>query len=282
VRVDLILVPYDSGHRGVRTGFGPLRLAEYGVEESLQRAGHQASVKIVEPAADLTTEVGTGFELMRELSHAVRSSIGDGAFPIVLAGNCNSCVGTVAGVGAADLGILWFDAHGDLNTPETTETGFFDGMGLAMTTGRCWKAMLATVPGFEPVVDAHIVHVGSRALDAAEVAMLDRSAIRLIPAPETDSGRVQESIASALRDLRRRVGRIYVHVDVDVLDTGEARPNHLAVPGGLGLAAVEEAIDLARNLFELSAFAVTSFDPTYDRGDAVLQAAVRLLGAALA
>ena len=219
---------------------------------------------------------------MRGLSDAVRSSIGDGALPIVLAGNCNSCVGTVAGVGAADLGILWFDAHGDLNTPETTESGFLDGMGLAMATGRCWKAILATVPGFAPVADAHIVHVGSRALDAAEVGMLERSAIGLIPAPENDGGAIQESIALALRDLRMRVSRIYVHVDVDVLDTGEAQPNHLAVPGGLPLGTVEEAITLARDLFKFSALAITSFDPTYDRGDAVLQAASRLIEAALA
>lgn len=282
MEIELALVPYDSGHRGVRTGLGPIRLLESGVDETLRRLGHRVSVRTIESSASLTTEVGTGFELMRGLSAAVRSSVGSRALPIVLAGNCNSCVGTVTGVGAADLGVLWFDAHGDLNTPETTESGFLDGMGLAMITGRCWKAILATIPGFSPVRDAHVVHVGSRALDVAEEAMLQRSDIQLIPAGETGGAGIQNLISSALRELRTRVSRIYVHVDVDVLDAGAAQPNHLAVPGGLRLGVVEEAITLSRDLFELSALAITSFDPTYGRGDTVLQAATRLVEAAVA
>ena len=282
MKIALILISYDSGHRGVRTGLGPMRLLEHGVDESLRRLGHQVNVQTVESSAALTTEVGTGFELMRGLSHAVRSSVGGGAFPIVLAGNCNSCVGTVSGVGAADLGILWFDAHGDLNTPETTESGFLDGMGLAMATGRCWKGMLATIPGFAPVPDAHIVHVGSRALDVAEERMLSRSDIRLIPARYPDPTDLLDSITSALQDLQKRVSRVYVHVDVDVLDAGEAQPNHLAVPGGLPLKVVEESITMARDLFELSALAITSFDPAFDRQDIVLQACARLVEVAVA
>jgi arginase len=282
MKVDIILVPYDSGYRGVRTGLGPIRLLEHGVDESLRRLGHQVDVQTIESAAGLTTEIGTTFELIRELAGAVHSSVSDGALPIVLAGNCNSCVGTVAGSGGGDLGILWFDAHGDLNTPEITESGFLDGMGLAMATGRCWKAILATIPGFIPISDAHIVHVGSRALDPAEERMLGQSDIQLIPAQGSDAAGIQESVAAALRELRNRVSRIYVHVDVDVLDTGEARPNHLAVPGGLSSSAVKESITMAKELFELSAFAIASFDPAYDYRDAVLQESIALVEAAVA
>lgn len=281
VRIDIILVPYDSGYRGVRTGLGPIRLLEHGVDESLRRLGHQVDVQTVESAADLTTEVGTTFELIRELAGAVHSSVSDGALPIVLAGNCNSCVGTVAGSGGSDLGILWFDAHGDLNTPETTESGFLDGMGLAMATGRCWKAILTTIPGFDPISDAHVVHVGSRALDPAEERMLGQSDIQLIPSQGSDAAGIQESIAAALRELRNRVSRIYVHVDVDVLDAGEAQPNHMAVPGGLPLSVVKESIAMAKELFELSAFAIASFDPAYDYCDTVLQASVALIEASV-
>jgi arginase len=180
MRIGIILVPYDSGHRGVCTGLGPICLAEHGIDESLRRLGHQVGVQTIESAAALTTEVGTTFELIRGVSSAVRSSASSGALPIVLAGNCNSCVGTVAGVGVTDLGVLWFDAHGDFNTPETTETGFLDGMGLAMATGRCWRAILSTIPGFSPIPDAHIVHVGARDLDVVEAQMLSQSDIRLV------------------------------------------------------------------------------------------------------
>ena len=112
--------------------------------------------------------------------------------------------------------------------------------------------------------------------------MLGQSDIQLIPAQGSDAAGIQESVAAALRELRNRVSRIYVHVDVDVLDTGEARPNHLAVPGGLSSSAVKESITMAKELFELSAFAIASFDPAYDYRDAVLQESIALVEAAVA
>ena len=78
----------------------------------------------------------------------------DQRFPVVLAGNCNSYVGTLAGLETDRAGVSWFDAHGDFNTPETTTTGFLDGMGLAMASGRCWKAMPETIAWFQ--VQMHI------------------------------------------------------------------------------------------------------------------------------
>jgi arginase family enzyme len=60
----------------------------------------------------------------------------------VLSGNCNTAVGTISGLGTSDLGVVWFDAHADFNAPETTTTGFTDGIGLAVAVGHCWKAMV--------------------------------------------------------------------------------------------------------------------------------------------
>ena len=67
----------------------------------------------------------------------------------MLAGNCNTALGSVAGLDHLDrTGVVWFDAHGDFNTPETTVTGSFDGMALAMLTGRCWTGLYIACPAF--------------------------------------------------------------------------------------------------------------------------------------
>jgi arginase len=210
----------------------------------------------------------------------VRSAVDRKAFPIVLAGNCNSCVGAVTGIGPSELGLVWLDAHGDFNTPETTESGFLDGMGLAMATGRCWKALLNTMPGFAAVADANVVHIGSRDLDAEEERMLRASDIQLVSSNNVDTSKIKEAVRTALLELRRRVTRVYLHVDVDVLCVDGAMPNHLAVPGGLPVQIVEEIIATIRELFEVCGVGIASFDPVYDRDDQVLRAGVRLLEAA--
>src|SRR5687767_5622219 len=110
----LFVVPYDSGHRDVRMGSGPLRL-----QSELAMDGER-----IEAAADWRAEISTAFQLYAQL--ATRIAARHDSFPIVLGGNCGVCIGTASGTGTSDLGVIWFDAHGDFNTPETTNTGFLD------------------------------------------------------------------------------------------------------------------------------------------------------------
>ncbi|HET9910721.1 MAG TPA: arginase family protein [Anaerolineales bacterium] len=281
MNIQIIQVPYDSGHKGMRTGRGPEHFLQHGVEQALREHGYQVTSARIESKNSFTTEVGTTIELNRSLAEQVRSAINDKIFPIVLAGNCNSCLGTIAGIDQDQLGILWFDAHGDFNTPETTISGFFDGMGLAMATGRCWQALLETIPGFHPVREANVLHIGVRDLDPAEEKLLNQSEVEVLrPGKETSSFR--KSVEAALDKLSDKVSRVYLHVDLDVLDTGEALPNHLAVPGGLSVEAVEEIIEMTQKRFEVRAGAITSFDPSYDKGDEVLNAGIRIMKAFVA
>jgi arginase len=276
MNVQVILVPYDSGHEGARAGRGPDYFLQRGLDRLLRDRGHEVSVCRIESSASFPTEIGTTFELNRLLAQQVSSAVNDDEFPLVLAGNCNSCVGNIAGVGPDQLGVIWLDAHGDFNTPETTVSGFLDGMGLAMATGRCWKSLLRTIPGHSPISDANIVHIGSRDLDPAEEEMFEQAGVTLI----TPGGAgVRQSIRAALLELKNRVDRVYLHVDMDVLDTGQAKANHLAVPGGLPVEVVEDAFRMTREFFKLCACGFTGFDPAYDKGDRVLQAGVRLMEA---
>ncbi len=278
MNIQIIQVPYDSGYKGIRTGRGPEYFLQHGLDQILRDCGHQVDSYRVESQAPLTTEIGTTFELNRLLAQQVNSAASRKIFPTVLAGNCNSCLGTLAGIDQNELGIVWFDAHGDFNTPETTLSGFFDGMGLAMATGRCWRPLLGTIPGLRPVPEANIVHIGARDLDLEEERLLQQSEIELIRPGET----IHEAIDTAFDKLQDQVTRVYLHVDMDILDTGEALPSQLAVPGGLSIEFVEDIIEMAKERFEVCAGAITSFDPSYDKDDQVLSAGIRIAKAFVA
>ena len=281
MNIQIIQVPYDSGHRAIRTGRGPEHFLQKGVDQILRGAGHRVGSYRIESQGSFTTEIGTAFELNRLLAEQVRSTINSKMFPIVLAGNCNSCLGTLAGIDQNRLGIVWFDAHGDFNTPETTISGFLDGMGLAMATGRCWRSLLGTIPGFSTIPEANVLHIAARDLDPDEARLLQQSEIELIT-PVDEESNIRKAVETAFNRLTDNVARVYLHVDMDVLDTGEALPNHLAVPGGLSVEIVEEMIGTAKERFEICAGAITSFDPDYDKDDKVLDAGIRIIKAFVA
>src|SRR6478735_11713834 len=105
--------------------------------------------------------------------HAARTAR---RFPVVLSGNCLAAVGVIAGLGEG-TGVIWIDAHGDFNTPQTTTRGFLDGMTLATATGKCWVELANGIEGFMPVPEDAVVLIGARDLDPGEKAALARSSI---------------------------------------------------------------------------------------------------------
>jgi arginase len=260
----LIAVPYDSGQRDVRMGAGPGRLLRAGLAERLAARGHR--VRVAEVAADpdaFAAEVGTAFALQRGLAEVVRRAVAAGELPIVLAGNCNTAVGTVAGIDAAALDVVWLDAHGDFNTPETTVSGFLDGMALAMLVGHCWRSMTARVAGFAPVAEEAVMLVGARDLDALERERLAASRVRWVP-PGVAAGDVVARLGTALGAGSDRMRSAYLHLDLDVLDPAEAVVNGYAAPDGLQHAEVEAVARLVAERRRLDAIAVTAFDPAMD------------------
>ena len=148
MEIRLLLVPYDSGQRNVRMGAGPEHLCAAGLEKHLAAQGHQVDSEVIEPASrDWRAEVQTSFELMRAVAKHVRAARTARRFPVVLSGNCLAAVGVIAGLGPG-TGVIWIDAHGDFNTPQTTTSGFLDGMTLATATGQCWGELAHSIEGF--------------------------------------------------------------------------------------------------------------------------------------
>ena len=274
--IQLLLVPYDSGNRGERMGAGPERLLEVGLERTLRESGHTVRTWIAElTPGSWHAEIQTSFELMRMLSIAVREAQQSGDFPIVLAGNCSTAVGTIAGLGSQSTGVAWFDAHGDFNTPETTSSGFLDGTAVAILTGRCWTQLAATIPGFTPVADERVCLVGTRDVDLLEGVMMDESGVEVV-----EPIHLRSALPRTLESIREHVDTIYVHLDLDVLDSAVAAANSYARSGGLTLEDVEYALSEIARVFRIGAVTLSAYDPASDTSDQAALAAIRLISTA--
>jgi arginase len=165
------------------------------------------------------------------------------------------------------LGVVWFDAHGDFNTPETTTSGFLDGMALATLCGRCWTRLTGTIPGFVPVGERAVALVGVRDLDAAEAALLDNSDITVIAARQLKEG------VTHFFNFECPITSAYVHIDLDVLDPSQGRANQYAMPGGLSVPDLVWALESVAQHVSIAAAAVTAYDPTADLGGNIVDQA---------
>lgn len=278
MKIQIIQSPYDSGHKARRLGLGPLRFTQRAADQNLRDQGHTVSVCGIETRETFPTEISSAFEIARMLAERVRQAITEGNFPLVLAGNCNSCVGTLSGMEPGDVGVIWLDGHGDFNTPETTISGFLDGMGLAMAAGLCWQNLTTTIPGFRPIPTRNILLVGCRDLDQAERELVLRSGVCLIEEKEIARHGIRAVLQPALAALRPTVRQIYLHLDLDVLDPAMTPSNYLAPPGGLTVEQVEEVIHLIAEQYQIGACALTAYEPELDPTEVTLNASIRLMG----
>jgi arginase len=263
-------------------GAGPERFVHSGVEQTLRNCGYDVYVDCIEAHESFRAEIKTAFELYGTLAECVGSAYHSGVFPLVLSGNCSSCLGTVAGVDPIQLGIIWFDSHGDFNTPATTESGFLDGMGLATAAGLCWEKMAASIPDFKPISGRNILHIGGRAFHPEEQELFETSGGNIVPARVIRETSMREALEPSLKDLASRVTRIYLHFDLDVLDPTIAPANEFAAPDGLTLAQVQEAIQMIGERFTICASGIASYDPQYDKKDKILTSGIEIMKSILA
>ena len=274
--IRIVAVPYDSGHPGLRMGAGPEHLLDNGLGEGLRSEGRGQGVTTVRHEREPTAEVASAFELHGLVSNRVRRALAEDEVPLVLSGNCNTAaVGTLSGADPEGMGVVWFDAHGEFNTPETTTTGFIDGMGLAIAVGHCWKAIARGVPGFSAVPEENVVMAGVRDMDPAERGRLDASEITVVGADRTERQGLVRALGTALDALKTRVDRVYVHLDLDVLDAGKVgRANEFAVEGGPDAEELQAALGMVRERFDVAAVGIASYDPTFDADGQILRAAI--------
>jgi arginase len=174
--------------------------------------------------------------------------------------------------------VVWFDAHGDCNTPETFTGNFLDAMGLSTLTGRCWQALAATVPGFRPVMDERVLLIGAHGIDDGARRVLAESRIANVRTGAILANGIKATLLPALDALAEAgISRVYVHFDVDVLDARYAAGNEFASEGGLLPVHVLDSLDSIAARITIAAAGVASYDPAYDYDGRVLEAALRYL-----
>jgi len=272
LRTRVILSPYDSGHCRKRMGCGPERIFE-GMKPLFKRLGGKFDSDEVKLENTFLAEISSAFQLSRQISERVRQCHHEGIFPIVLSGNCNAAIGTVSGCGAHETGVVWFDGHGESTTPETTVSGFLDGMPISILLGRAWHTLAKSVPGFSPIPGNRIVLFGARDLEPAERTLLETAGVRQM-------GTV-EQLRKHLSSLAEEIKQVYVHVDLDVLDPSVATSSQWAPPNGISLEVLIQAIKEVKTHVRIAALGIASYDPQVDQEEKALAAAVAVADAVL-
>jgi arginase len=278
VRISLIAVPYDLGRADVGSGRGPGAYLKAGAAEALRARGHDVEVVTVRREAPFSDELQAVLAVDDAVAKAVEAALSRHSFPLVMAGNCNAALGVRAGLqraDAAEAALVWLDAHGDFNTPATTETGYLDGMPLAMLCGRAYHEQTSDVLGMKAADEAAVLHAGGRELDREEAASLAASGVRVVEGRELRGRGPAEVLAPVLDALaaERAAGidaasdgppSAHLHVDLDVLDPAAAPGVTFPSPGGLSAGQLLESIDFVRERFVLAAVTVASFTPARD------------------
>jgi arginase len=159
--------------------------------------------------------------LYEALAGQVAAAVRAGRRPVSLAGDCLSCLGVTAGLQRAgvEAALLWFDAHGDFNTPETSPSGFLGGMPLAMAVGRGDQTLVRRL-GMRPVAEERVILTDARDLDPGEDEAVAASAMTHLPG------------VAALLDGPLPSGPLHVHFDTDIVDPIESPAQNYLVPGG--------------------------------------------------
>ncbi len=285
VRVALVKQPFLPN--GVSPG--PATMANGGIQKMLADLGADVRVQAAGLTAEEDKEYGGWKRLGMALGHfadLVTTNEHDGYFTVGLLATCPSMPGLVAGLQHAGppleplrVGLLWLDAHPDINTPETTRSGSLGGMPVAVATGRALQRMRLDATLDPPLADRQVVMGGIRLTDPLEQHILDESRIEQLSVDDLRTG--SPAVFQQLDRLARTTDRIYVHIDMDVLDPREVMGHGNKVPGG------PSSEDLAR-LFEqifrryptASAIGFATIPPV-DEGGLSIAAVNRMIAAAV-
>jgi len=295
-RVRLVGAPMDlgAGRRGVDMGPSALRVAELG--SRLRELGYAVEdfgdVRVKHPEQQESGDShlkykGPILETCEELAIAVEQALDDGCLPVVLGGDHSVAIGSTAGLGAylkkrdGKMGLLWFDAHGDMNTPETTPSGNIHGMALAIAIGL-GDADLTGIGGYRPKVEpGNAVIVGPRSIDSGEKKNIQAAGVHVFTMREIDERGMRAVMEEALRIALDGAAGLHVSFDLDCIDPSYAPGTGTTVPGGITYREAHLAMEMVSDAQKLLAFDLMEVNPVLDEHNQTANLAVELLLSAL-
>ncbi|HEX3256125.1 MAG TPA: arginase [Gaiellaceae bacterium] len=278
-----------AGRRGVDMGPSAIRYA--GLDDRLAGLGLDCSdwgnVETVIPEATAEGDPRARFlsqikEACERIARRVAATTGDGYVPIVLGGDHSIALGTLGGLAAAHGpgAVLWFDAHGDLNTPETSPSGNVHGMPLAAALGVASGEFESDVWPLPAVDPERVSLIGVRSLDEAERELVRSRGVAVYTMSDFDRRGVEPIVREALE---RASGAAFVHIslDMDVVDPDVAPGVGTPVRGGFSYREAHLAMELVAESGLMGSMDVVEVNPILDRENATAQLAVELVASAL-
>jgi arginase len=295
-KVTVIGVPLDlgAGRRGVDMGPSAFRVAD--IDRKIRALGHT-----VEDAGDIDVEIAETHQPgdpklkylkeIRDVCEALRDRVGRaldaGSMPIVLGGDHSIAMGTIAGISrhyrrqGQRIGLIWFDAHADANSAETTPSGNIHGMPLAVCVGM-GEPSLTGLAGERPMVDgARAALVGIRDLDPAERANVHASGIGAFTMRDIDERGMRSVMEEAIKRATSGTAGIHVSFDLDGMDPDFAPGVGTPVPGGLSYREAHLAMEMLADTGKVISAEFVEVNPILDHRNGTATLGVELLASLL-
>jgi arginase len=278
-KIRIIGVPMDLGasRRGVDMGPSALRVA--GLQARIKQLGHQVedigNISVKQPEEMSYGEkrakyLGEIAEACKDLGEAVEKSLVEGFLPLVLGGDHSIAVGAVSGVAThfrkekKEVGYIWLDAHGDMNTPESSPSGNVHGMPLASVMGY-GPPELTELMGFKPKVEPqNIVLVGVRDLDSQEKKLVKKSGVHVFTMRDIDERGMREVMSDALKYAMDDTGGIAVSLDMDFVDPSDAPGVGTPVRGGVTYREAHLAMEMIADSETMVSLEIVEINPVID------------------
>lgn len=289
--VEIIGVPSTFGQRKLGVNLGPDAIRYAGIEERIKAIGLSVkdSGNIAVPKLDLEKfnseqeglrNIEEIIETSNILSDAVSTSIEHNHFPLVLGGDHSIAIGSISGVSKhyENLGVIWYDAHGDLNVPEESPSGNIHGMLLRVLAGE-GDDRLVNVSDYSPKVKPeNIVLIGMRDLDEGEKRYIKEHNIKTFTMAEVDRFGIKQVIEETIAYLKPKTDGIHLSLDVDALDPVETPGTGTRVLGGLTYRESHFALELLHNSNLITSMDLVEVNPLIDHNNDTAEQAVGLVG----
>ena len=285
-----VLMDLGADRRGVDMGPSAIRVAN--LNERLRELGYQVTddgnigvrnaemMAISDRRLKYLPEISSACEVLAGRVEAVLES---GAIPIVLGGDHSIAIGTVSGLASYHrrrdqrVGVIWFDAHGDMNTPETSPSGNIHGMPFAAILGHGDEA-LTGIGGFSPKVSPEdCVLIGARSVDPTEAVAIRASGIRVVTMRELDERGMSAVMDEAMWLASRRTAGFHVTMDMDFVDPAFAPGVGTPVPGGPTYRESHLAMEKIADSGKMLSFELTEVNPVLDISNRTAELGVELI-----
>lgn len=292
MNVTIIGAPMDlgAGRRGV--DMGPSAIRHAGLHEMLRRIGHEVtdvgdidtpvveSIVVREQSLRFIDEI---LESCGQLAGLVEDAARRGSVPLVLGGDHSVAMGTMAGLCrvASRLGVLYFDAHGDFNTPDTSPSGNIHGMPLAVACGLGDERLLSLSTRRPMLEREDAALVGIRDVDIEESRLIKSSGPRSFTVRDVDERGMKRVMEESIALATRETDWVHVSFDMDVLDPSHAPGTGTPVEGGLTLREAHLAMEMLADSGKVRSVEVVETNPILDTGNRTARLAAGLIASCL-